>query len=203
MGQMRDEIGGCGPVEPPTSDSQLIRAFLREILSLSPEDYRGVVIPIYVPLDGTTITNLQGQDSYRVPGTHVLAITNIEGFMAMPSWQNDDDDASSTNANTDALLGMMLAKAMTTMIRLSNVDRDSQIILGEGSRQCNLSSILGVLGGKPIDWTDRPHLVLPGEKLQLDVTWNDSTVVGANDGGNKVQQYGINIIGYLVRAGRS
>jgi hypothetical protein len=203
-------LGGCGPVQPPNSPVQSIRAWLSEIVGvpeqgikgLGPEDYRGVVVPMYVTLDSATSVGLSGTEKHKVPSTHFFAVTGIQGFVAMPSWQNDDTHAGNTNPNTDAVEGMMWAKGMTTMITLTNTDIQQPII--EGRRQLNLSTIMNLRGGKAVDWLERPHIVPAGQQLELVVTWNDSTVAGAgSEGGTLVQQYGVNLHGYYIRSARS
>ena len=51
----RNNMGGCDPIAPPSEGGggQSIRSRMYELTQVGPEDYKAVVIPMWVTLDAT------------------------------------------------------------------------------------------------------------------------------------------------------
>jgi len=201
-------LGGCEPLSRPNGDAiQPLRSLLYELSQeLSPEDYRGVQIPMVATLGATAGS---ATINYRVPNTHNLVITTIVGELAMVDIFNEllavknGSDATRGVGDFSAspdVLGRLLLKAMNCQIGLTNADR-TQPLFENG--KMNLSTILTMTGGRPVDWSATPHIVPKGETLQADISLVQT---GAGDnakvvGGNTV--YGVVLSGVLVRVARS
>jgi len=203
-------IGGCEPVKAPgAGNGQSIRGRVWELTQLSPEDYRGVVVNLFATL-GTGATT--GSDSYRVPSTHEFAIKQIVGHMAMVDVFNEVRDVgpaagptlgiSDQSGATAALsfLNRVAAKAMNCAVDLQNQDRTQKLI---DNHSMSLATVLTLIGGRPIDWSEAPHIVPAGETLLLNVALIQTTGVDVAKiiGGNT--QYGLTLIGDLIRTARS
>jgi hypothetical protein len=194
---------------PVGGNGQSIRGRIWEQTQLSPEDYRGVAIQLFATL-GTGATS--GSDSYRVPSTHELSIKQIVGHIALIDVFNEVRDVgpaagptlgiSDQSGATAALsfLGRVAAKAMNCAVDLQNQDRTQKVI---DNHPMSLATILTLIGGRPLDWSESPHLVPAGETLLLNVALLQTTGLDVAKiiGGNT--QYGITLIGDLIRTAKS
>lgn len=197
------QFGGCEPIDPPSEGGQPIRSLVHELTQIGPEDYRGVIIPLYVVLDTTTLTNTK---AYRVPSTHNLVIHEIIGHLGLIGLLDEvlavnhasagtGIGSSSTDGTVD-FLGRALFKAMNAKLTLSNTDRSQDVFLNQ---TVNLASITPIVGGRMVDLSRMPHIIPAGETIEVGVTLQqtDDKVVGGDT------EYGVVLIGHLVRVGRS
>lgn len=162
---------------------------MQELSSARLEEYKRVVVPIYANLAAAGT----GTDIYRVPSTYKLAITRIHAHVALLS-QATEALALGFMTSIQSVRERIASKAMNARVQLVNLD--TQIpILGE-NHAANLGSLMELAGGSPIDFREFPHLVLPGQTLQLTVTLIDATaaIVGANT------EYGVVLDALLLRA---
>lgn len=205
----RSALGGCDPISAPNGNViQPIRSMLFELSQeLSPEDYRGIQVPMTATLGATA----SGANvSYKVPNTHNLIITTIVGELALVDVFNEilavknGTDATKGIGDFSAspdVQGRILLKAMNCQIGLTNADR-SQPLFDNGTM--NLSTILTMAGGRPVDWSATPHIVPAGELLQASINLTQAGSTGDVAklvGGNTI--YGVVLSGVLVRVNRS
>lgn len=203
-----NQIGGCEPVKAPggAGAAQMIRSRVYELTQLSPEDYRGVVVPIYATLGTAAFT---GSDTYRVPTTHEFAIKQIVGHIALVGVNDETRDPPGTGAVATlgiadqsgataalSLMNRIAMKAMNCTVDLRNSDREQKLF---DNHSLSLATIVTLIGGRPIDWSETPHIVPAGETLALNVGLIQQTA--ALVGGNT--QYGVVLIGDLIRVAKS
>ncbi len=194
----QSQMGGCEPVSAPKGAAQSIRARVYELTQLSPEDYRGVIVPLYATCGPGVVS---GSDTYRVPTTHELAIYQIGGLLTLDNYLTeyktvvDAGDATRGFGDPD-LVGRVLMKAMNAMVDLKNSDREQKLI---DNHPTPLSTLLRVVGGNVIDWSAAPHIVPAGETLTMSVTLTNQDVKML--GGNT--KYGVVLLGHLIRVAKS
>lgn len=201
-----NQIGGCEPVKAPggAGAAQMIRSRVYELTQLSPEDYRGVAIPIYATLGPAVFT---GSDTYRVPSTHEFVIKQVVGHLALIDYTNEVRDvgpADPTKGISDqagataalSFLNRVMAKSMNCRLDLRNSDREQKLF---DNHSLSLSTILTLIGGRPLDWSETPHIVPAGETLAFNAALIQQAA--AMVGGNT--EYGVVLIGDLIRVAKS
>lgn len=202
--------GSCNPLTPiKPGDLSVgnggggVLAYLRELVGLDPEKYRGIMIPLAATLSGATTTKTA---TYRVPNTHQLVIHEIVGHLAFNDVAAGEFDATgaaiqtSIKAATPAdMPGRALLKAMNCHITLQNSDRSQPVIDSSGGAKLSLASVLPMTGGNAVDFRKAPHIVPNGETLELTVELEDNTadVLGGET------EYGLVLIGTLIRVENS
>lgn len=183
------------PMTPPIPPTLLfvpeIRALLEEGRELTPEDYRRIAITMRVALTTTTTSD---NNTYKVPSTHKLLITGIQGHLA---GMVSTDSAIGTGNLTTAAGELFRWKAQNCRVTLINAD-DSTNILGE-NQAMSLATLLPSANGQPLDWRNAPHIVLPAATIQMTATL--ISTVAAQVGSST--EYGVTIDGVLVRVKRS
>lgn len=164
-----------------------IRDFIRELTQIQQEEYRRVSIALYKSMSavGTDF------DTYRVPGTHKLAITGVRGHLAMIGMASEVLNLGNLTSNT-SVQDRALMKAMNCRVALKN--DDDNVKLTEG-RDLSLADILELAGGKELDWADAPHVIERGKTIRADMTLvqSDAYVLGG------ATEYGVVINGILLR----
>lgn len=194
-------LGGAQPLRQPDPNGprRALSEYIRELIRLSPEDYRGVAIPLISTLSSSTTSNTQ---TYRVPATHNLVIKEIVGHLALVGYSSEVLDASagangygnfSTNANVQ---GRALMHAMNTRIALSNSDRSQNLF---ENNSMNLSTFTPFLGGRALEFGEVPHIIPAGETVSMTASLilTTAAVVGGST------ESGCVLIGHLVRVAAS
>jgi hypothetical protein len=194
-------MSNCKPLDPnaPVNKADSVRSYLSDLLSLDPEKYRGVMIPLGVKLSG--VSQLAGSNTYRVPSTHQLVIHEIFGHLAMNAIAtefNADGTAITASKKASApadVPGLALQKALNCHITLQNSDRSQKVIDNSTGTSLSLASVLPMTGGNAIDFRRAPHIVPAGETLELGVTLADNTagIIGGET------EYGLVLVGTLIR----
>lgn len=181
----------------PNLGNTFAEQIARGLKELDPEQIRGVIIPLYATLLSTTTT---GYDTYRVPTTHDLLIEEIRPHLLAL------DISTELYATIDANLHMgptmedrLILKASNCKVDLKNSDREQKVI---ENHSLVLVSLMKPVGDS-LKFGTTPHKVPAGETLRLDVALQDSdhTLTGVASTGST--QYGLVLVGKLVRVARS
>ena len=200
---MAKPLAACDPMSTPQSSTLPIRSYVTDLLGLSPEDYRAIAIPLWATLGAATTT---GQNSYRVPNSHNLAITEIRGHLALTGmltekrfWDNTLDATLGVGTSTTPvdLLGRIAFKAMNVRVDLKNSDREQKIM---DNKPLSLASILQLVGGSALDYKHAPHVVPAGETLLLDVSLVQAATNPVSIGDIEA---GVVLVGVLIRSKNS
>lgn len=186
-------VFGDAAVAPQRFNPNSVVAWLKQYTPweiktpLTPEEYECVAITMRTRLlAGTT----SGQQNFRVRSNHVLLITTIRGHLAFNDL--DGETLAITGLGNPDMHDRLFIKAMNCRMDLMNQDRNIKIF--EGGQTLPLAQLLPMTGGEPIRF-DPPHIVMPGQTIQLDTTLNETAaalVGGSTD-------YGVQIDGILVR----
>ncbi|HYE89984.1 MAG TPA: hypothetical protein VEA38_03145 [Terriglobales bacterium] len=161
---------------------------------LTPHDYRSVAITLRSRVTNTTDAAAPPNTDakYRVPDTHNLVIRGIRGYVA----PNDPDGSNETlavgNLGNLELVDRMRMKANNCRATLVNNDLNENLF---EYKALPLGAITPDLGGKPLDWSEAPTVIMGGQTLQMDITFLDtaSAIIGAST------DYGLVLDAILVR----
>jgi hypothetical protein len=172
-----------------------VGGFLREMRELKPSDYRNIAFTL---MDGATplVAGEGAGDSYTVPTTHKLLITEIRGMYELRDLGNE---AVVGAPNTDIAVlieDKMLARLLRTTVKLWSKDRSENLT---EEKNIGLASICPQAGGAPLDFSNQPQILQPGETISAQVRYFGG---GANFllAGNGTIPYdvGVTISGILI-----
>lgn len=176
--------GFCTPTSAPGTR---VRAYLAELLQISPAELRPVAIPMQVALlSGTTTLS---DTNYVVAADQDLYLYSIAGYLS-PNDLSAEPTAMLTWLNLEPS-ERYLVKAMNCAVQMENVTRNYKVFDG---REAMLSSLMPPFG-MPLQWPVETPFCAPAKHvLKATFTLQDtaSDVVGAST------DYGILLSGVLV-----
>ena len=165
---------------------------LADAADLSNDRYRPVAVPLMVSLTTTTTT---GKDTYVIPGKNKFVITRVRGHISLTSILTETLSIMSgtTGVGNVGFLDRLAMKAVNAKLKLQDVDATKKIF--DGTNDLILASILELVGGSPLDFSETPFIAGQGDVIQLDVSLQqtDSAVVGG------ATEYGVVLEGFLYR----
>lgn len=169
-----------------------IRALLEEGRELSSEDFRRVAVCLRKTLNTTTTSD---NDTYKCPSTHKLLIERVHPHLCITDL-SAETAAVATGIILSTTAGYVEREAFKAgNCRLEMLNNDTQErLIGE-----NRTTTLRHLFFDAYDWRKAPHILTPGQTLQMNVSLIDtaSDVVGAGT------EYGLILSALLVRVRQS
>jgi hypothetical protein len=139
---------------------------VREMRALTPNEFRRITVTL---MDGAspTVAGVGNGDFYQVPTTHRFLLTGIRGMVELRDLGNELTEAAPLDFARE-IEARMLARALRTTVKIWNKDRTENITEEHG---VVLAGICPTTGGKPLDFTGLPHIVMPGESISMEVTY--------------------------------
>lgn len=159
-------------------------------LPLTNETYRWVFPTLAVSLTTTTTSDV---NEYKLPNTHHLLITKIQGHLAFNN--PDGETLSITGLGNPSLRDRIALKAMNCRMKLINTARTGEQIFP--NNDLALSTLIEAAGGGPIE-LPTPHFIHAGDTLEMTAALQDTAaaIVGGST------QYGVVVHGLLIRKSR-
>lgn len=136
-----------------------------------------------------TTSATTGTVTYRTPANFNGLLFEIQGHLAFNAVTTETQ--SIAGIGNPGILERIALKAMNSRIALQNVDRGWKLF---STADKPLSSILSILGGKPLVFNP-PYILSDGEALQMDITSQDTaaSVIGGST------NVGLDLIALFVR----
>jgi hypothetical protein len=164
---------------------------------LTPKDYRNIEVTLRSRVTlATAAAPPNNESTYRVPTSHKLLVWAIRGMLAFNAPASES--AAIGNLGQPDVRDRMALKAMNARLSFVNNDLSGEKFFD--NKDLPLSSILEVVGGKPIEYPVVPGIVNPGQTIEMDVTFLDAATAAVIGGST---DYGIVLDACLLRVSES
>jgi hypothetical protein len=194
----------------PRNFQQPIRSLVAEMLGLSKDDLRPMLLHFRNVLDATTTT---ATDYFRAPGDKAFVAWEVRAHVAPQTVGAETLSTTTTNIMASASWqDRLIQKLMNARATLFNPDLDdmqflnstvsSSGVTNKSATSHVLSNLHPLCGGRPIKWVAGPVpvplIVQPLTRLGCNILLNDTTTVGGTTPATGSTEYGLTLVGAFV-----